>query len=76
MFNSLEILVINTYDVVSYVIWGIPTLSCSIVGEGNSWKGDFLHLRNPFTEWNHIVFLTISKVSSCDAESHFEVRAS
>ena len=76
MYNGLETLVINTYDIVSYVIWDIPTLPSSVVGEGNLWKGYFPHLRNPFTEWNHNCFLAISKLSFCDAESHSELRAS
>ena len=30
----------------SYVIKGVPTLPCSVVGEENSWKGDFSVLKN------------------------------
>ena len=45
MCNGLETLVISTYDVMSYVIWGIPTLPCSVVVEGSSWKRYFSVLK-------------------------------
>ena len=76
MFNSLETLAINIYDVMSYVIWGIPTLPRSVVGEGTSRKIDFLHLMNTFSEWKHNFVYYHLKVSSYNAESHSEVRNS
>ena len=45
MCNGLKTLVINTYDIVSYVICGIPTLPCSVVDEGTPWKGYFSTLK-------------------------------